>query len=153
MISYAIDKHTVSFPTKIAASAGSPHIYNILLGDADVDNGAFVGKGDWVELDLYEEAEAPTFAGVIRGKSARGYWYVEVTADTDALFVHMPVIIAEDYSKKFTAEENFFNARNTVVKAYSLIKGDIIELSDEGFTGTPAAGSTVSVANKKLVVG
>ena len=42
-IKYTITKYGVSFPTKVAASAGSPHIYNITLTN-DTPNGKIVGR-------------------------------------------------------------------------------------------------------------
>lgn len=151
MVRYTIEEHNVAFPSKIAASAGSPHIYNIRL-ENDTDNGQLVGKGDWVAFDEYKEADAPTFAGKIQAQAANNNWYVEVTADTEALFVFDSPIIAEDYNTKFTAEKNFFNEAGKTVKAYSLIKGDIFELSAKAFDGTPSAGKTVSYSNGKYVV-
>ena len=114
MINVTIAEHKVAFPTKVAAAAGSPHIYNI--------------------------------------QAASGDWYIEVTAATEALFIFDSPVIAENYNHKFTAEKNFYNESGKVVKAYSLIKGDIISISTFGFTGTPKAGKTVSYANGKYVV-
>lgn len=151
MIRYTIEQHGYAFPSKIASSAGSPHIYNIRL-TADHDNGSLVGRGDWIAFDEYEEAAAPAFAGVIREQAANGNWYVEVTDATEALFVYNSPIIAEDYNNKFAMESNFFNAEGDTVKAYSLIKGDIFELSAAHFTGTPAAGATVSYASGKYAI-
>ena len=42
-IKYTIDKYGVSFPTKVAASAGSPHIYNITLTN-DTPNGKIIHR-------------------------------------------------------------------------------------------------------------
>ena len=151
MIKYTIEKHIVAFPSKIAASAGSPHIYNIRL-TADHDNGTLVGRGDWVAFDEYEETTAPTFAGIIREQAANGNWYVEVTADTEALFIYDSPIIAEDYNSEFKKESNFYNEEGKTVKAYSLIKGDIFELSAEAFTGTPEVGGTLTYASGKYTV-
>lgn len=39
------------------------------------------------------------------------------------------------------------------MRCYELVPGDIFELSAEGFSGTPAKGSAVSVASKKVTVG
>ena len=150
-IRYTIEEHNVAFPSKIAASAGSPHIYNIRLTE-DTDNGQLVGKGDWVAFDEYEQAAAPAFSGKIQAKAANGNFYVEVTDDTEALFVFDSPIIAEDYNTKFTAEKNFFNEEGKTIKAYSLIKGDIFELSAIAFDGTPEAGKTVSYSGGKYVV-
>jgi len=47
---------------------------------------------------------------------------------------------------------NFYNKAGDVVKAYTLIVGDIFEVSAEAFTGTPVVNKAVSVASKKLVV-
>ena len=65
-IKYTITKYGVSFPTKVAASAGSPHIYNITLTN-DTPNGKIVGRGAWQELDRYAEAAAPTFELEVKG--------------------------------------------------------------------------------------
>ena len=151
-IRYAIEEHIVSFPSKIAASAGSPHIYNIQLTN-DTDNGQLVGKGNWVAFDEYAEAAAPAFSGKIQAKAANGNWYIEVTAATEALYVFDSPVIAEDYNAKFVAEKNFFNEAGKTVKAYSLIKGDIFEVSAIAFDGTPEAGATVTYSNGKYVVG
>ena len=49
-------------------------------------------------------------------------------------------------------ESNFYNANGDIVRAYELYKGDVFELSKEGFTGTPAKGKTVTIENKKVKV-
>lgn len=153
MIQYTIAKHIFGFPSKIVSAYGGGHIYNIRL-TADTDNCTLVGRGNWVAFDEYAQAAAPnTFAGIIRQQAANGNWYIEVTANTEALFVYDAPVIAEDYNKKFSLEENFYNEEGKTVKAYSLIKGDIFEVSALGFNGTPAANKTVTFANGKYVVG
>lgn len=151
MIKYAIEKHAVAFPSKLLAQNGGKHIYNIELA-TDTDNGNLVKKGDFIDLDLYEEDTAATFAGVIQKQAANGNWYVEVTDPGDALFVYMQAFIAEEWTNKFKKEENFYNAAGEIVRGYELAVGDVFEVSAAGFTGTPEAGKTVSVAAKKLVV-
>lgn len=143
--------HAISYPSKLLAQNGGKHIYNIELV-SDADNGALVKKGDFIDLDLYEEDTATTFEGVIQKKAANGNWYVEVTDPGDALYVYMPAFIAEDYTNSFKNEKRFYNAAGETVRGYELAVGDVFELSAEGFTGTPEAGKTVSVAAKKLVV-
>ena len=64
----------------------------------------------------------------------------------------MPAFIEEDYTKSFKNEKRFYNAAGATVRGYELAVGDVFELSAEGFDGTPEAGKTVTVANKKLVV-
>ena len=134
MIRYTIEKHGYGFPSKVLAGYGGDHIYNIQL-TKDHDNATLVGKGEWVAFDEYKEADVTSFTGVVRQKAANGNWYVEVTADTDALFVYDSAIIAEDYNSEFKKESNFFNEKGRTVKAYSLNVGDIVEISPELFTG------------------
>jgi len=150
-----IDKHAYSFPTKIAASAGSPHIYNITL-TTDTDNGAFVGRGDWNGFDNYKEAAAPTaFKGIIRAQAADGNYYVEVTAVDPAketLYLYNSPILPYTTPADLADLKNFYNAAGDVVKGYALIIGDIVEESAEGFDGTPEVGKTVTIKGKKLAV-
>ena len=150
-IKYSIEKHAVAFPSKLLAQNGGKHIYNIELA-TDTDNGNLVKRGSFIDLDLYEEDAATTFEGVIQKQAANGNWYVEVVNPGDALFVYMQAFIAEEWTNKFKAESNFYNAAGDVVRGYELAVGDVFEVSAEGFTGTPEAGKTVSVAAKKLVV-
>ena len=150
-IKYSIEKHAVAFPSKLLAQNGGKHIYNIELA-TDTDNGNLVKRGSFIDLDLYEEDAAATFEGVIQKQAANGNWYVEVVNPGDALFVYMQAFIAEEWTNKFKAESNFYNAAGDVVRGYELAVGDVFEVSAEGFTGTPEAGKTVSVAGKKLVV-
>ena len=152
MIRYSIEDHGWGFPTKVLAGYGGGHQYNIKL-TADTDQCTLVGRGDWLALDLYEQASSvPTFAGVIREKAANGNWYIEVTAATEALFVYDAPVIAEDYNNEFAKVSHFFNEEGKTVRAYSLAKGDIIEVSPNLFTGTPTAGKNVSFASGKYAV-
>lgn len=153
-------KHAICFPSKIAAGGnGGPHIYDVTLSTA-ADNGNIIGRvmGAWTtgEFDNYAEAACPNgFAGKVVGKSARGYWYVEVTAlpsAAEALLVYNSPIIPYESPRELADESNFYNAAGEVVKAYALSLGDIFEVSDEAFTGTPVVGKALSVASKKLVV-
>lgn len=153
MIRYSLEDHIFGFPTKLLAAEGGKHIYNIKL-TKDMDNCTLVGRGTWLGLDLYQQAavpttgsgnsEAPDFAGIIREKAANGNWYVEVTADTDALWIYDAVVIPEDYNLEFQKESRFFNEKGKTVKAYGLCKGDIFEVSESAFDGTPAADTPVT---------
>ena len=145
-IRYSIDTHNVAFPSKVR-SGMCGHTLNCYITE-DTDNG----------YDEYNVTTAPSdFAGVIRGKAANGHWYIEVTnaGSTPTVFIHQPVIIAEDFTRSFTRESNFFNAAETVVKGYVLSVLDIIEESEVIFTGTPAENKTVTwdSSTKKFVVG
>lgn len=150
-IRYEISKHAVAWPSKLLAQNGGKHIYNIKLA-TDTDNGNLVARGSFIDLDTYEEAAASTFEGIIQKKAANGNWYVEVVNPGDSLFVYMQAFIAEDWTNKWKKESNFYNAADEIVRGYELAVGDVFEISEEGFTGTPEAGKTVSVAGKKLVV-
>lgn len=144
-------EHNSGFPSKIASSAGSPHIYNIRL-TADHDNLTLVGRGAWVAFDEYQETTVPNgFTAVIRQQAANGRWYVEVTSDTEALLVWNSPL--NPYTEAdLSSEKYFYNAQGDTVKAYSLIKGDIFEISAIGFDGTPVAGKALTYVNGKYKV-
>lgn len=151
--------HTVAESTNLLATHYGEHIYNIKLG-ADRDNGVIVGKGAYVENDVYAEA-APsnTFAGVILEQAANGSWVVEVTkaADGDLLVLQVPES-PYDFQIEAQAERQFFNKKDDIVRAYQLRYGDKFTVSAEGFTTAPTAASagkavTVNSTSKKLVIG
>ena len=138
-IRYSIDTHNVAFPSKVR-SGMCGHTLNCYITE-DTDNGELVGVTNWHGYDEYNVTTAPSdFAGVIRAPT---------------FFIHQPVIIAEDFTRSFTRESNFFNAAETVVKGYVLSVLDIIEESEVIFTGTPAVDKTVTwdSSTKKFVVG
>ena len=138
MIQVNIAKHAVAFPSKVLARDGGKHIYNIQLAEASdkfVDNGWFVGKGDFVELDLYKAVAPTTFDGKVVGVAANGNYYVEVVDPGDALFVYNVPMIEETYNNNFKKESNYTNAPTQVVRSYELAVGDIVEISADGFDG------------------
>ena len=139
MIQLSIAKHTVAFPSKVLASNGGKHIYNIQLAEASdkfVDNGWFVGKGDFVELDLYKAKAPTTFEGKVVGIAGNGNYYVEIVTPGDALFVYNVPMTEETYNNNFKKESNYTNAPTQVVRSYELAVGDIVEISADGFDGT-----------------
>lgn len=138
MIQVNIAKHAVAFPSKVLASKGGKHIYNIQLAEASdkfVDNGWFVGKGDFVELDLYKAVAPTSFEGTVVGVAANGNYYVEVKSAENALFVYQVPMIEETYNNTFKKESNYTNAPTQVVRSYELAVGDIVEISADGFDG------------------
>lgn len=148
MIQISIAKHAVAFPSKVLASNGGKHIYNIQLAEASdkfVDNGWFVGKGEFVELDLYKAVAPTTFEGKVVGVAANGNYYVEVVAPGDALFVYNVPMIEETYNNNFKKESNYTNAPKQVVRSYELATGDILEISAEGFDGDVAVKDGVEL--------
>ena len=153
MIQVNIAKHAVAFPSKVLARDGGNHIYNIQLAEASnkfVDNGWFVGKGDFVELDLYKAKAPTTFDGKVVGIAANGNYYVEVVDPGDALFVYQVPMIEETYNNTFKKESNYTNAPTQVVRSYELAVGDIVEISADGFDGDVAVADEVEL---KVVTG
>ena len=148
MIQMTIAKHAVAFPSKVLARDGGKHIYNIQLAEAAdkfVDNGWFVSKDKFIELDLYK-AKAPTsFEGKVVGVAANGNYYVEVVNPGDALFVYNVPMIEETYNNNFKKESNYTNAPTQVVRSYELAVGDIVEISAEGFAGVVAVNDSVEL--------
>lgn len=137
MIQFNIAKHIVAFPSKTLASNGGKHIYNIQLAEAAdkcVDNGMFVGKGEFIELDLYKAAAPTAFEGKVLGKAPNGNWYIEVVNPGDALFVYHVPMIEETYNNTFKKESNYTNAPTQVVRAYELAVGDVFEISEDGIS-------------------
>lgn len=146
-----LDKHAVAGSSKLKATTAG-HIYNILI-EEDLDNGSIVAKGDYVKPEVYKAKDCAGFSGVIVEKAANGNWYVEVTEPGDAVLLLNVPLIYEEYTTALQHESNFYNANGDIVRGYELYVGDIFELSAEGFEGEPVKGATVSVANKKVVVG
>ena len=148
MIQMTIAKHAVAFPSKTLASSGGKHIYNIQLAEAAgkfVDNGWFVGKGDFIELDLYKAVAPTSFEGKVVGVAANGNYYVEVKSAENALFVYQVPMIEETYNNTFKKESNYTNAPTQVVRSYELAVGDIVEISADGFDGVVAVNDNVEL--------
>ena len=148
MIQMTIAKHAVAFPSKVLARDGGKHIYNIQLAEASdkfVDNGWFVGKGDFIELDLYKAVAPTSFEGTVVGVAANGNFYVEVKSAENALFVYQVPMIEETYNNTFKKESNYTNAPKQVVRTYELAVGDIVEISADGFDGVVAVNDSVEL--------
>ncbi len=148
-ISYTIAKHATAFPSKVLAREGGKHIYNVTL-TADHDNGQFVGKGAWLELDRYEEGTPTSFDGIVREQANNGEYYVEVVSAVNALFVYQVPMIEEEYNNSFKLESNFYNQKGDTVRCYELAPGDIIAISVEGFDAEPTVGKGVELSGNKL---
>lgn len=142
---YNFVKHTVCGTSKLKATTAG-HIYNIRIAK-DMDNGTLVAKGEYISPDLYKPNLTVTgFTGVILDRAANGNWYVEVKTPGDALLLHNPELIYEQYTSQMQHASNFYNANGDTVRGFELYAGDIFELSAEGFvTNTPAKGLAVTV--------
>lgn len=149
-VKFTIDKHATAFPTKVLARNGGMHIYNILL-DKDMDNGTFVGRGDFVDIDEYKAGTVPKgFELTVRTQMENGEWYVELTkapTDGELIFIYQKPVIAEDYDSRFKDEANFYNAKGDVVRGYTLALGDAVLISEAGFDGTPAADAKITAVS------
>ena len=148
-IAYTIESHAWGAPSKVLAAQGGKHIFNVQISEP-YDNTNFLARDEWLSLDLYSDKAATTFSGIVREKAANGNYYVEVVNPGDALFVYNVPVIEEDWTNSFKKESNFYNAAGDVVRAYELAVGDVLEISDAGFTATPTVGATVSLSGKKL---
>lgn len=146
--------HNEAFPSKILAANGGAHIFDILL-TANHDNGVLVGRGNYIKLGTYQETTAPvSFAGKIVEQAQNGNWYVEVTTPAEALWILMPEISPYGISQ-LENPKCWYNASGDTVKGYSLTKGDIFEISAEGFSTTPTTssiGKAVSFSGGKYVI-
>ena len=148
--------HNIFFPSKLLASMGGGHQFDITLTAAH-DNGTLVNRGTWNSLDNYNEASVATensFAGVIRqaDETNDGQWIVEVTAATDLVILYNSPVSPYGESK-FQNEALFYNAVGDVVRGFSLAKGDLFSISTSAFTGTPVAGKALTYVSGKYVVG
>lgn len=152
MIDVSTNKHTVAFAAKVASASGSPHQFNMIIS-ADTDNGALCTLGDYVAFDTFNAAAAPaTFAGKILEKTPNGNWWIMVTKAAGAIFLYNTP--KSPYPERDLRDEHlFYNGRDEgAVRGYTLIDTDIIEISAEGFSGTPVAGKVVSYENGKYKV-
>lgn len=150
-IDYKITAHASAFPTKMLAQNGGKHIYNIEISE-DRDNGNVVAKDAWKGMEYYSDKASTGVTGVILEQASNGNWYVEITDAGDGVFLYNVPMIAEDWTSKFTKEENFYNEKGTVVRGYEMAVGDIVELSSLAFDGNPEAGKTLSIENFKWKV-
>lgn len=144
-------KHAIAGSSKLRSTHGGGHIYNILI-EEDLDNGSVVAKGDYVKPEVYKAKDSTGFAGKIVDVAANGNFYVEVEDPGDAVLLLQVPMIYEEYTTAMQHESNFYNANGDIVRGYELYKGDIFELSKEGFTGTPQKGKAVTIENKKVKV-
>ena len=150
--------HMATFPSKVASMNDMyKHVYNIVITDELLDNGTLCGRGDYVSFDQYEQAALPAgFEGRINeaSRANKGYWYVEVTALPDDEVLYMYNSAVSEYTERELKDERLFvNEEGDVIQGAVLCIGDVIEISTEGFDGTPAAGASVTFENGKYKVG
>lgn len=152
--------HNVAFPSKMLASMGGAHQYNITL-TANHDNGTLVARGSWNSFDNYDEQAVAAsggnndFAGVIRqiNPDDNTLWYVEITANSANLLFVYNSPISEYGTRDLQDKSLFYNKAGDVVRGFELRKGDVVLLSTTAFSGVPAENKTLTYANGKYVVG
>lgn len=138
-------KHAVAASSRLKATKAG-HIYDILVTDDELDNGAIVKKGDFVSGQVYNQAPASEeYRAKVLSKAANGNYYLEVLVTNGDLLVIQTPIIYEDYTTQCGHVSNFFNVKGDKVRSYELYVGDIYELSAEGFTAKPEIGDEVKV--------
>lgn len=150
MIDVRKGSHVVSFPSKIASACGQyGHIFNTVVQDDTVDNGALCLKGDYVSFDQYEQAafeSGDAITGEIIDQDANGLWYVEfksLPANKTVLYMYNAPI--SEYAERSLQDESLWvNVQGDVVQGMQLIVNDVAEYSDLAFEGDPAVGTAVT---------
>lgn len=150
MIDIRKGSHVSSFPSKVASMMGKyGHVYNIIL-DANADNGKLVGRGAYVSFDQYEEDTLPTgWTGKVLEKGADGRWLVETTvlpSTGEVLYIYNDPV-SEYGERDFQDESLFYNKAGEVAQGATLIVGDVVAVSENGFNQTPTAGDSVTFVN------
>lgn len=140
------EKHAVAGSSKLLATNGGKHVYSVKLTE-DLDNGVILTLGDYSAEDYFAQGtDAAVFAGKICGKAPNGNFYVRVTnVDDNTVLLLTSPLEYEQYTQKLQEDSQFYNAADSIGRAYGLGINDIFELSLEGFDGTPEVGKEVSV--------
>ena len=121
-------KHVIAESSLLKATI-TGRIVNLVLEDADIDNGKLVVKGEYLRPEVYA-AVKPT--------------------ETDKVYLTLQVpLIYEEYTPACQSEYNFFNAKGDVIRCYPLEQDDIFTVSENGIKAlgdVPVKGNLV-VAN------
>ena len=149
---YNWTEYPVAGVAKVLATYGGAHIANITL-TSDAFNGAVIGRGDWLSFDNYSETTPTSISAVVREQAANGNWYVEILSAENAWFVYNPPVVEAEWNRGASSEKHFYLKKGDVARAHNLKPYDIVEVSADGFSGTPVAGGVInSVSGKKMVV-
>ena len=146
-------KHAVAESSNLLGTHGGAHIWNIKVTSDSLDNGTIIKRGAYIKPDHYAEAAGvATFEVKVIDVMANGNYLLEVVNPAECLLVLQPEIMYYDYTAQMRNLSNFFNAKDDIVRAYELVKGDRYALSAEGFTGAIAKGDSAKydTASKKL---
>lgn len=148
-VKFTIEHHGWAYPSKSLAEKGGKYIHNITISK-DRDNGEVVGRGEYIELDRYGEADAEGFEAVVVDTAPNGNFYVEVKEPGTALILRNVPVIAYEFNREIQQESVFYNEKGDTVRGYELAVGDIWEMSAECFEGAVTVGDTVTATNGKL---
>lgn len=143
-----IEKHGYAYPAKSLAEKGGKYIHNITITD-DHDNGDVVGRGDFIELDRYEEGTSEGLEAKIVDNAPNGNFYVEIIEPGDALILRNVPVIPYEFNREVQQENVFYNEKGDTVRGYELAIGDIWELSAECFSETVKVGDAVTATSGK----
>lgn len=148
------NNHVIAFPSFVASAMGQyGHVINLVMQSAQ-DNGALATKGDYVKFEQYKAVQVADnkVEGVIREASSEGGFYVEFTKLDGQIFFVYNAPISPYPETELRDEKLFYNAKDDVTQGMELHLGDIVSLSAEAFTGTPADGKTVKYSAGKYIV-
>ncbi|MDQ9778230.1 hypothetical protein RF400_06375, partial [Acinetobacter baumannii] len=66
---------------------------------------------EWQGMQYFSVKEPTGLAAVVLEQAANGNWYVRITAAGDAVIIRSVPMIAEQFTKEFESEANFYNAK------------------------------------------
>lgn len=147
-VNITIAKHGYAYPAKSLAEKGGKYIHNITITD-DHDNGDVVGRGDFIELDRYEETTSTGLEAVVVDTAPNGNFYVEIKEPGDALILRNVPVIPYEFNREVQHESAFYNEKGDTVRGYELAVGDIWELSAECFNEEVKVGDAVTATSGK----
>lgn len=114
--------HGVAESSDLLATVGGSHLING-VADVDLDNGSFVGIGEFNEGDSWK----------VTKPSSTGELYLVLTSP----------LIYEDFTKEAIEERHFFNKAGEMLRLYQLKVRDKFALSTEAF----ADGSEIVIGS------
>lgn len=143
--------HKAIFPSKVnSAMEQGGHIYNVTLIN-DHDNGDLVKRETtWVGFDRFNESATPVdaseFTGIVLGESTSnpGYWFVQVLTVADDVVLVYNSPISPYPQRELQDEKLFVNKTGDTVQGFELSRGDVFEVSANGFSGTLAVNAPVT---------
>lgn len=117
-----MNKHWVCESTKLLATYGGAHIYNVEMPE-DLDNGTLLQLGDYIADEYYKG---------------------EAVADKGVVLVLNPPLCPNTLLKDYASEYRYYNEKEAIVRCYSLTPRDRFTISAEAFDGELAIGKFVS---------